>query len=108
MCIRDSNGYASLDPDAREGTLTPMFETIVSHVPPPEVNKDAPFQFLVTLLDRDNFLGRVLKMCIRDRCSGVRASTVQIRMIMRTHCPIFSTTIWHRRISVRGRLIAVM
>jgi GTP-binding protein len=37
-----------------------MFETIVSHVPPPEVNKDAPFQFLVTLLDRDNFLGRVL------------------------------------------------
>ena len=54
------NGYASLDPDAREGTLTPMFETIVSHVPPPEVNKDAPFQFLVTLLDRDNFLGRVL------------------------------------------------
>ena len=54
------NGYASLDPDARSGDLTPMFETIVSHVPPPEVNRDAPFQFLVTLLDRDNFLGRVL------------------------------------------------
>ena len=54
------NGYASLDPDAREGDLTPMFETIVSHVPPPTVDKDAPFQFLVTLLDRDNFLGRVL------------------------------------------------
>ena len=54
------NGYASLDADVRSGDLTPMFETIVSHVPPPEVNKDAPFQFLVTLLDRDNFLGRVL------------------------------------------------
>ena len=54
------NGYASLDPDAREGTLTPMFETIVSHVPPPVVDRDAPFQFLVTLLDRDNFLGRIL------------------------------------------------
>ena len=54
------NGYASLDPDARSGDLTPMFETIVAHVPPPEVNRDAPFQFLVTLLDRDNFLGRVL------------------------------------------------
>jgi GTP-binding protein len=54
------NGYASLDADAREGTLTPMFETIVSHVPPPVVDRDAPFQFLVTLLDRDNFLGRIL------------------------------------------------
>jgi len=54
------NGYASLDADAREGTLTPMFETIVSHVPAPEVDPDAPFRFLVTLLDRDNFLGRIL------------------------------------------------
>ena len=54
------NGYASTDPNAREGTLAPMFETIVAHVPPPVVNPDAPFQFLVTLLDRDNFLGRIL------------------------------------------------
>ncbi len=54
------NGYASIDPDARSGDLTPMFETIVSHVPPPVVDAEAPFQFLVTLLDRDNFLGRIL------------------------------------------------
>jgi GTP-binding protein len=54
------NGYASTDMDAREGTLTPMFETIVNHVPPPALDQDAPFTFLVTLLDRDNFLGRIL------------------------------------------------
>ncbi|WEK43593.1 MAG: translational GTPase TypA [Candidatus Sphingomonas colombiensis] len=54
------NGYASTDMDAREGTLRPMFETIVSHVPPPNLDQDAPFTFLVTLLDRDNFLGRIL------------------------------------------------
>jgi len=54
------NGYASTDMDAREGTLIPMFETIVNHVPPPNLDKDAPFTFLVTLLDRDNFLGRIL------------------------------------------------
>ncbi|UVO49583.1 translational GTPase TypA [Sphingomonas sp. SUN019] len=54
------NGYASTDENAREGTLTPMFETIVSHVPEPTVDVDAPFTFLVTLLDRDNFLGRIL------------------------------------------------
>ncbi len=54
------NGYASEDPDAREGTLTPLFEKIVEHVPPPEADVDGPFKFLVTLLDRDNFLGRIL------------------------------------------------
>ncbi|MCC6482204.1 MAG: translational GTPase TypA [Sphingomonadaceae bacterium] len=54
------NGYASADPDRREGTLIPLFEKIVEHVPPPALDLDAPFTFLVTLLDRDNFLGRVL------------------------------------------------
>ena len=54
------DGYASEDIDARGGDLTPLFETIVNHVPAPEADVDAPFKFLVTLLDRDNFLGRVL------------------------------------------------
>lgn len=54
------NGYASEDPEAREGTLEPLFEKIVAHVPAPEVDPDAEFKFLVTLLDRDNFLGRIL------------------------------------------------
>ncbi|HEU0066878.1 MAG TPA: translational GTPase TypA [Sphingomonas sp.] len=54
------NGYASTDMDAREGTLTPMFQTIVDHVPAPSADPDGPFKFLVTLLDRDNFLGRIL------------------------------------------------
>ncbi|PXA99894.1 translational GTPase TypA [Nostoc sp. 3335mG] len=54
------NGYANEDPTLREGTLRPLFQKIVDHVPPPALDKDAPFTFLVTLLDRDNFLGRVL------------------------------------------------
>ncbi|SNS45666.1 GTP-binding protein [Sphingomonas laterariae] len=54
------NGYANEDPTLREGTLTPLFEKIVGHVPPPALDQDAPFSFLVTLLDRDNFLGRIL------------------------------------------------
>ena len=54
------NGYASEDIDAREGTLEPMFKLIVDHVPPPALETDAPFSFLATLLDRDNFMGRVL------------------------------------------------
>ncbi|WP_157216757.1 translational GTPase TypA [Flavisphingomonas formosensis] len=54
------NGYASDDPEAREGTLHPLFQKIVDHVPPPALDQDGPFKFLVTLLDRDNFLGRIL------------------------------------------------
>ncbi len=54
------NGYANEDPSLREGTLEPLFQKIVDHVPPPALDVDAPFTFLVTLLDRDNFLGRVL------------------------------------------------
>jgi GTP-binding protein len=54
------NGYANRDDKAREGTLTPLFETIVSHVPAPKADVDGEFKMLVTLLDRDNFLGRIL------------------------------------------------
>jgi GTP-binding protein len=54
------NGYASDDPQARAGTLEPLFQKIVDHVPAPSADPDGPFKFLVTLLDRDNFLGRIL------------------------------------------------
>ena len=54
------NGYAGLSDDVREGTLDPMFETIVKHVPAPDADPDGPFKMLATLLDRDNFVGRVL------------------------------------------------
>jgi GTP-binding protein len=52
-------GYAGLSDDVRSGDLTPLFETIASHVPPPRVD-GGPFRMLATLLDRDPFLGRIL------------------------------------------------
>ncbi|QJU56466.1 translational GTPase TypA [Sphingomonas sp. AP4-R1] len=54
------NGYANEDPTLREGTLIPLFQKIVDHIPEPTADPDGPFKFLVTLLDRDNFLGRIL------------------------------------------------
>lgn len=54
------DGYASADETARSGSLEPLFELIVSHVPAPGLDADAPFSFLATLLDRDPFMGRVL------------------------------------------------
>jgi GTP-binding protein len=53
-------GYAGASDDVRSGDLTPLFETIVGHVPPPRLDPEGPFKMLVTLLDRDPFLGRIL------------------------------------------------
>ncbi|HET9336743.1 MAG TPA: translational GTPase TypA [Sphingomicrobium sp.] len=53
-------GYAGLTDDVREGDLTPLFEKIVEHVPAPKLDPEAEFKMLATLLDRDNFLGRIL------------------------------------------------
>ncbi len=54
------NGYAGTRDNVRDGDLTPLFETIVAHVPAPSADPHGPFKFLVTLLDRDNFVGRIL------------------------------------------------
>ena len=72
-------GYAGLTDDVREGDLTPLFETIVSHVPRPRVDA-GPFRMLATLLDRDPFLGRILTGRIEsgrldDRTCRSRRST---------------------------------
>jgi GTP-binding protein len=53
-------GYAGRDDSVRDGDLTPLFGTIVSHVPEPGLDPDGEFAMLVTLLDRDPFLGRIL------------------------------------------------
>src|SRR3546814_5813293 len=55
------NGYAGLDADTRSGVLTPMFDTIANHVPEPVADRHGPFKFLVTLLDRGNFVGRITR-----------------------------------------------
>lgn len=54
------SGYAGREDSVRDGDLTPLFETIVEHVPAPDADPDGQFKMLATLLDRDNFMGRVL------------------------------------------------
>ncbi|MFC7535747.1 translational GTPase TypA [Sphingomonas sp. GCM10030256] len=53
-------GYAGPTDDVREGDLTPLFQKIVDHVPAPQLDPAGEFKMLATLLDRDNFLGRIL------------------------------------------------
>ncbi len=51
------NGYAADTADARDGDMTPLFETIVEHVPPPNVDPDGPLQLQVSSLDYDTYVG---------------------------------------------------
>jgi len=53
-------GFASEDPEARDGNLEPLFQVIVDHVGAPDLDPDGDFAMLATLLDRDNFVGRIL------------------------------------------------
>ncbi len=50
-------GYAGLEPDVREGDMTPLFEAIVEHVPAPAVDVDGPFQLQVSSLDYNSYVG---------------------------------------------------
>jgi len=50
-------GYASLDAEAREGNMDPLFETVVKHVPPPDVDLEGPLQLQVSSLDYNSYVG---------------------------------------------------
>ena len=50
-------GYAGDESDVRGGDMNPLFETIVKHVPHPEVDPDGPLQLQVSSLDYDTYVG---------------------------------------------------
>jgi GTP-binding protein len=53
-------GYAGLSADVAAGDLTPLFETIIEHVPAPQVNSDGPFQMQVSSLDYSSYVGAIV------------------------------------------------
>ena len=53
------NGYASLDPSAREGDMRPLFEAILEHVPVRPADPDGPLQLQITSLDYSTYVGRI-------------------------------------------------
>jgi GTP-binding protein len=51
------HGYASTDPDNRDGDMTPLFGAIVSQVSPPDVDETGPLQLQVSSLAYDPYVG---------------------------------------------------
>ena len=54
------DGWCVKELDDERKDLKPLLELIISHVSEPQVDKEAPFSMLITLLESDPFLGRIL------------------------------------------------
>lgn len=54
------DGWCVADLDDERKDLSPLLELIIRHVPKPDVDPNAPFAMLATLLESDPFLGRIL------------------------------------------------
>ncbi|MBL8420356.1 MAG: translational GTPase TypA [Dechloromonas sp.] len=53
------NGWAALELDAPRVDMTPLFETVLNHVPAPDTDVEAPLQFQISALDYSSYVGRI-------------------------------------------------
>ncbi|MFM9280704.1 translational GTPase TypA [Paenibacillus jiagnxiensis] len=53
------NGTSSMDSDKQDSNMEALYNTIVEHIPAPTENVNEPLQFLVTLMDYNEYLGRI-------------------------------------------------
>ncbi|RAR45567.1 translational GTPase TypA [Paenibacillus sp. MDMC362] len=53
------NGTSSMDPEKQDDNMLALYETIIDHIPSPTEKVDEPLQFLVTLMDYNEYLGRI-------------------------------------------------
>ncbi|GAB6929593.1 translational GTPase TypA [Paenibacillus sp. JCM 10914] len=53
------NGTSSMNPEQQDDNMLALYETITDHIPAPTEKIDEPLQFLVTLMDYNEYLGRI-------------------------------------------------
>ena len=53
------DGTASLSPNIPGEDLTPLFETILNHIPAPHVDTEGDLQMLVSSIDYNDYVGRI-------------------------------------------------
>jgi len=81
MYASAKEGWAAHEPDGPRDGLTPLFELIRGHVPPPDAEPDGHFAMLATTLEADPYLGRVLTGKI---ASGRAATNMTVKALSRT------------------------
>ncbi|KAF5744103.1 translation factor GUF1 organellar chromatophore [Tripterygium wilfordii] len=67
------------DPPADAKNMSMLLDAIIRHVPPPKASLDEPFQMLVSMMERDFYLGRILTgrvasgiIRVGDKVHGIR------------------------------------
>jgi GTP-binding protein len=53
------NGTASMNPEQQDENMQALYETVVEHIPAPIDNREEPLQFQVSLLDYNDYVGRI-------------------------------------------------
>ena len=53
-------GWADLELEGARKDLSPLFDLVLRHVPAPVLDAEAPFAMVASILEYDNYLGRVL------------------------------------------------
>jgi GTP-binding protein len=77
-CSRD--GIATLDLERPGTDLKPLLEAVVSHIPPPAGDPDAPLQMLVSSIEYSPYLGR---LGIGKITQGTMATNAEIAVVRR-------------------------
>ena len=83
-------GWAATSLEAEHKDMEPLFDLILRHVPAPTIEADKPFRMLVTTLESDPFLGRILTGRIH---SGVIKSNTILKALTRDGSEIEQTRI---------------
>jgi len=53
------NGYASTNPEARSGTMRPLFDAILTYVPVRKADVEGPLQMQISSLDFSSYVGKI-------------------------------------------------
>ncbi|KAK9152908.1 hypothetical protein Sjap_000388 [Stephania japonica] len=85
-------GWASTtftkEPPSNSKNMSELLDAIINHVPPPRASIEAPFQMLVSMMERDFYLGRILTgrisagvIHIGDKIHGIRSTDSGVEKI---------------------------
>ena len=91
-------GWADLELDGAKKDLAPLYDMVLSHVPAPKLDKDAPFAMVASILEADNFLGRVLT----GRVEQGRARTNMPVRVLRADGSVVETGRLTKLLAFRG------
>ncbi len=91
-------GWADTELDGPKKDLAPLYDLVLSHVGAPNLDKNAPFAMVASILEADPFLGRVLT----GRVEQGRARTNMPVRVLRADGSVVETGRLTKLLSFRG------